>query len=762
MSNAKKRLSLLLALCLVFLALPAPALAQSWQQAHGGQVVTPNEFIASTDCEQFTVGVDSNSFYNSPIHYYSTYYLQNEYINKLLSIGSYTEQCNVLSSVESDWGGSCFGMASTMLLNRMTRDNTIDDAYKLSINSFYPAAENYIDLPVPCNNIAVQNMVNYYQVAQSLSSVIYGGDNTFSASTVYSSGHMKFDRSALKTFVDRAKADIDANRAFLMGIAGSFGGHAILCVDYYEYTEGGKDYIIFKIYDENCVPDAAGTFYWIKLQKDGTNYKPVDEDANGNEYITYNMTDGGSWPLTTIRHRNLSVINETLNIHNPKEKTISATNALLTIDDINNSYTHYAIKPITSFTGNDFSAANHVNDYGIFKEPASDYSPVPVDVTNTTNYFPHMEAGELQYKAVEADVKTPLDVQLSLKPNVSANPFKGYDLVSSDGGIQATMTKTDAAGNGQYAEISGGNLALARFLADGSLRFLKAASGKNATDVSLYFGSKSMSGDLDMFRLDMQRFSYLEIYSGNDTPAYDGSVVLHSDGFPFDTADQSTPSMSFSFYKGALVSDEISGGTDTPTDTWLKIKSEVIDGKVQISVWTDSEPTPGNQVALNGGGYGAPFNKEPDYTTILHERAEDGSSSSGKGADSSNLYSLTSGESTINYTGGTLTLNTNAPSSKFVSVSIDGVMVERQYVKQSGESIIIDEAFMRTLRDGVHTLRIQYTDGYIPLTLVKSALAINAIAEVPATGDIFVAFPLCLGFALLLAALLLLRRRIIK
>ncbi|MDO5112421.1 MAG: hypothetical protein Q4E65_08955 [Clostridia bacterium] len=728
---SKRPIAFFLVLCMLLSCAPVWTRAQSWQDEHPGQTIDSDGFIDTEECAQFDLDTDRNyHFGNDSASFFRTWYLTTPYLNKLLSIGNYTDQCDLIGMTESISNGSCFGMASTMILNRLTKKNMLADEKKLHIETFYPAAQNYVDLPLPRSNLTVHDMINYYQIGQMIGSTVT--PNTISADKLNGG----FERQKLGLIVNRFKADIDADRPCLFSIATTEGGHAIVGVDYYEYSEGGEAYIILKLFDENCVkpggPPPACWFSWIRLKKiDDDTYAPADS-SGGSEQIQYHEFDGDDYPLAAIRYRDIVKMNETFNIYDPKSKPFTPTNAFLTVKDINNTYAQYALKPVTSLAGGAlFGDASYVRSYGVFDVEKDGEFPCPVDVTDTSDFFPHMEADELQYEAISGAMPpfTPTNVRLSLHAAGEGARFAAYDVISSSGKMNISMSKTrDASGAGEYADVTGTDLQLARFMPDGTLRYLKGREGGQATDVSLYFGAKSMSGELDMLKLNMQSLGYLKLYSGADSPTYDGSVVLHSDGFPGDEN-----AMDFTFYKGALISDAVSLGT--AGETWVKIAAQPAGDTIHITVWTDDEPTADNRVALHDGTYGAPFTKPPVFTTVLHERDSSPAGIFDPDAyNSQNLYSANGGER-LRYNGGDFAFAVNGPADKFVSVSIDGVMVERGFVTVAGGSIRIADAFMQTLKDGEHRLRVQYTDGYMQTTFVKRAsLDVLPIAELPATG----------------------------
>lgn len=105
-------------------------------------------------------------------------------------------------------------------------------------------------------------------------------------------------------------------------------------------------------------------------------------------------------------------------------------------------------------------------------------------------------------------------------------------------------------------------------------------------------------------------------------------------------------------------------------------------------------------------------------------------------------------------------LTVQAPCERLVSVVADGAMLSKNtdFTVGCGSTIItFTPAYLATLKNGAHTLRVQFTDGQYTGTFVTPlGIAAAGVAEVPATGGIS-----CAWAVLLLAAGLaaLLRRR---
>ena len=86
-----------------------------------------------------------------------------------------------------------------------------------------------------------------------------------------------------------------------------------------------------------------------------------------------------------------------------------------------------------------------------------------------------------------------------------------------------------------------------------------------------------------------------------------------------------------------------------------------------------------------------------------------------------------------------MVMKTDGDFSKFVSVEIDGAVVDKSnYVAESGSTIVTFKAeYMETLKSGKHTYRVNYTDGYAETTFTVngSTAAAGNTVKAPKTGD---------------------------
>lgn len=107
--------------------------------------------------EEFVNGEDNWSFSNSRANFGDTYYMNDEYWDKLLDGLKNTEKQRIIDGVKySGWGGSCYGMAVTSIL---ASQGIIDPSYWQS------DAVSLHDITAPPSK-DVKSLINYYFALQ--------------------------------------------------------------------------------------------------------------------------------------------------------------------------------------------------------------------------------------------------------------------------------------------------------------------------------------------------------------------------------------------------------------------------------------------------------------------------------------------------------------------------------------------------------------------------------------------------------------------
>ncbi|MCL2433020.1 MAG: InlB B-repeat-containing protein [Clostridia bacterium] len=120
------------------------------------------------------------------------------------------------------WGGSCFGMASTAIL---------DNNGNLNMKQFSPGALNLWGVQKPADNASVHSAVNYYQISQSL---------PLTRGAIYYNTNANWS-SALQSLVQKAAA----GEIILFCYYFWAGGHAIAIHGYQKNADGSHNLIAY-------------------------------------------------------------------------------------------------------------------------------------------------------------------------------------------------------------------------------------------------------------------------------------------------------------------------------------------------------------------------------------------------------------------------------------------------------------------------------------------------------------------------------------
>ncbi|MDR1565433.1 MAG: cell wall-binding repeat-containing protein [Oscillospiraceae bacterium] len=150
------------------------------------------------------------------------------------------------------WGGSCYGMAVTELLNSTGQ---IDIVKNFSDKDKDAGKQNIRELVQPKYNHDLQSAINYYQISQVLTSPSYLFAYSASGGSI-STGYKKLVESA-KT----AKEPIVLCYAWGSNLL-SLSGHAVLVIGYEEDTVSGEHYLYVSD------PNAKNNYSFIKISDD--------------------------------------------------------------------------------------------------------------------------------------------------------------------------------------------------------------------------------------------------------------------------------------------------------------------------------------------------------------------------------------------------------------------------------------------------------------------------------------------------------------
>lgn len=162
-------------------------------------------------------------------------------------------------TVLNSWNGCCYGVAATMAL-------VYNEVYDVSdINE--SNAKTYYEMPWPCEDDKLHDIINYYQVTQS-----FGGK----VLTAYANSPNEGDvLEKLIELLDEKSNDAILFAYHYIDEHGESSGHTILALDY-TVTETG-DYSVC-LYDENTIGgnNSLGGFVYMEISDDFDEYRLVD------------------------------------------------------------------------------------------------------------------------------------------------------------------------------------------------------------------------------------------------------------------------------------------------------------------------------------------------------------------------------------------------------------------------------------------------------------------------------------------------------
>ena len=169
---------------------------------------------------------DIYSFSNSPSNFGDRYNILNDDFDKLTTyvkrlygpIGAGPIVIDLGINRFSEWGGSCYGMASTVLLHKSGQVNMRNFASGTTLWDFVP----------PKSNAALESAVNYYMISQNIPHL--RPTNNKSGTSEFSNG--------LQQIVNDAKAGKSTFFCYYFSQNGKQVGHAIVIVGYKDSFDG--------------------------------------------------------------------------------------------------------------------------------------------------------------------------------------------------------------------------------------------------------------------------------------------------------------------------------------------------------------------------------------------------------------------------------------------------------------------------------------------------------------------------------------------
>ena len=246
--------------------------------------------LTQDSTSMFTLTEDNNSFRHDPANFFASgeefrYYLDDKYYDLLTKNSDSKEKKLIRKKINEKWGGSCYGIASTIGL-----------LYDGEIGIFDLTDEDvldYYELGSPCDDHKLRNMIHYYQLSQYLTA----GDSSIAVSVTYNRSdlykgliNITQEGDDYSTFLEKlvnhtkqspALLEFSYLHDLLEVMAGdSFvGGHAILALECKE----NKDSYTIVLYDEN----QPGSKIDMTVAKDFQSFSFTDGNGKNMTQDTY-------------------------------------------------------------------------------------------------------------------------------------------------------------------------------------------------------------------------------------------------------------------------------------------------------------------------------------------------------------------------------------------------------------------------------------------------------------------------------------------
>lgn len=225
---------------------------------------------------RFVNGINNWSFGNWYQNFGDTYYINQTYYNKLMSGLSRAEQAEINDLLSSQWGGSCYGMATTAIAN----------CYGIIDPAIYQSGASFLhDINKPPTK-DVLSLINYYFALQETDEV--------SQCTIQALYYMTEQQK-----IEKLLNEVSTGKPTLLTFFFPGGGHAVVAygIENGSFVKNGRAYnkrVI--IYDNNAI------------------------DLN-DDYCMYINTSNNSWviphyPADTLNDATLGVTTNDINLIN--------------------------------------------------------------------------------------------------------------------------------------------------------------------------------------------------------------------------------------------------------------------------------------------------------------------------------------------------------------------------------------------------------------------------------------------------------------
>ena len=225
----------------------------------------------------FVLGRDNNSF----AHHYdpsvkpaagfqdvSNYELDLPYLNELYRRADKGERSAIREALYGTWGGSCYGIATSMAMV-FEGYTSLSDLATMETSSYY-------ELSYPCHDKTLLNNIQYYQLSQSIDT-----NESRLAHTIYEDiknqiFNVHYDTDTLQEFLEKLVNRFRKHHTLIFSYVHGDTGHAILVTDC--SFNSAEERFELTMYDENCIFDVGdlGSFGTMYVASDFSSFTYVN------------------------------------------------------------------------------------------------------------------------------------------------------------------------------------------------------------------------------------------------------------------------------------------------------------------------------------------------------------------------------------------------------------------------------------------------------------------------------------------------------
>lgn len=530
-------------------------------RSEGGQEISGE----GGDTGYFRIKKDTNSFSHgdigvpknddSSVYIGRSYITSLDYYHKLIDGISDKEKMTIIDDMNAnEWGGSCFGATSTMLLANYNQ---------FDVGEFGAADGRYYSLVSPKNNLPLRDVINFYHLMQDRDDCrpTKTAHSSFSANFVHQllpDGKIEDGPEFWKDFLPALRTAAKEKRAlmFSMGykpkLLENGSGHAVVACG---IDETDENYVKVKLYDLNNKRKYLYLYISTDYKHFFCSYKNKVSEAQNNTVYASDK----NW--TFLKYRDKDDFRKMTEIASPKSRS-SKTKILTTPDAAKNTST-ICINAFSKlrlessngkyiyYDGKNFSGNMKLHDIRLYGEDENQKYQFVIDSANT-------------YKVTEFDGKTAFSAFMN-------NTY-----------YSATVSNADSIviGVSEGISISGKNYDFSSAVSDVENSKLIKISGETTGNVTIKRDNSSLTAESE---------------NGLTGVTVD---LLHDDGFTAQETFDKAPNITVDTNKGTVYPGIIPADDNKNNDSSVNINPVISVKSIAITPTLSNKIAAGKKVKL--------------------------------------------------------------------------------------------------------------------------------------------------------------------